>query len=79
VEIAGSFSHRVRLEYYDCRLSRTTRSVAVEVLIQLAPELPQPFTILAHGSPREHIAPGPGRTRRQRVADPSAPTYLPSP
>jgi hypothetical protein len=40
-------------------LSRASRSVAVEVLVQFSPALPQPFTILAYRSPPEHLTPDP--------------------
>ena len=56
---AGSFGHHTRLEDDNRRLSRTTRSVAVEVLVQFAPAPPQPLTLLAHRSPPEHLAPDP--------------------
>jgi hypothetical protein len=54
-----SFGHHARLEDDDRRLSRTTRSVAVEVLVQFAPPLPQPLTLFTHRSPPEHLAPDP--------------------
>jgi hypothetical protein len=59
VKRAGSFGHHARLEDDNRRLSRTTRSVAVEVLVQFAPAPPQPLTLLAHCSPPEHLAPDP--------------------
>lgn len=41
----------------DSGRARAPRSVAVELLVQVAPALPQPFTILAHSSPPEHVPP----------------------
>ena len=46
-----------RLEDDYGRLARASRSVAVELLVYVAPELPQAFTFLAHRSPPDHLAP----------------------
>ena len=38
---------------------QASRCVAVEVLVQFTPVLPQPFTLLADCGPAEHLAPDP--------------------
>ena len=38
---------------------RATSGEGVEALVDLAPALPQPFTLLTHGRPAEHLAPDP--------------------
>jgi hypothetical protein len=58
-ERLASFGHRSRLKDDDRRLLPAQRSVAVEILVQFAPALPQPFTFLAHRCPAEHLAPDP--------------------
>jgi hypothetical protein len=55
----GSSGHRARLGDDDRRLLRASCSVAVEVLVQFAPALPQLFTLLADRSSAEHLAPDP--------------------
>jgi hypothetical protein len=55
----SSFGHRARLKDDDRRLVRASCSVAIEVLVQFAPALPQPFTLLADRGPAEHLAPDP--------------------
>jgi hypothetical protein len=55
----GSFGHCARLEDDDRRLLRASRSVAVEVLVEFAPALPQLFTLEADRGPAEHLAPNP--------------------
>ena len=53
----GSSGRRVRLEDDYLRLLRASRSVAIEVLVDLAPTLPEPFAFLARRSPSEHLTP----------------------
>jgi hypothetical protein len=55
----GSLGRRARLQDDDRCLSRASCSVAVEVLVQFTPALPQLFTFLADRGPAEHLAPDP--------------------
>jgi hypothetical protein len=50
---------RVRLEDDDGRFSRPPCSPVVQVLVDLAPALPQPFTLVARRGPAVHLAPDP--------------------
>src|SRR5919106_3623566 len=45
------------LEDDDCRLSRASGCVAVEVVVQFTPALPKPFTLRANCVSAEHLAP----------------------
>ena len=50
---------RERLKDDERRLLRASCGIAVEVPVQFAPALPQPFTLLADRGPAEHLAPDP--------------------
>jgi hypothetical protein len=50
----ASFGRGARLEDDDRRLSRTSGCIAVEVLVQLTPTLPQPVTLPADCGSAEH-------------------------
>ena len=55
-KLPGSSGHRARLEDDDRRLMRASCRVAVEVSVQFAPALPQPFALPADRGPPEHLA-----------------------
>ena len=56
-----------RPEDDDRRLLGTPCCVAVQVPVQFAPAFPQPFTLAAHRSPAEHVAPDPVSQLDDRV------------
>ena len=51
----GDSGTRVR---YDRSLAWASRGIAVEVLVELTPALPQPYAFLADRGPADHVAPG---------------------
>jgi hypothetical protein len=57
--LAGSgTSIGYRLEDHDCRLLRAACSPLIELLVYLAPALPQPRALLSRSAPAKHFAPG---------------------
>ena len=54
----GSFGRRVA-EDDDLRFSRASRRVAIDVLVQFAPTLPEPFAFFAHRGPADYLVAGP--------------------
>jgi hypothetical protein len=52
-------SHLARLEHDDRRLVSASRGVAVEIVVYLAPPLPQLLTFRFPGGPADHFSPDP--------------------
>jgi len=67
----------VWLENDDRRLLRSSSCIAVEVLVELTPALPQPFTLLAACGPAEHLVSDPACQLDDRLREPRAPARRP--
>ena len=64
-----SIGRHARLEDDDRRSSWASRSVVVEVLVQLTPVPPQPLMLLAHRGPPQDLAPDPTGQLDDRLFD----------